>query len=310
MATAPWPRTPASNWGNCYAQRKDFKPALELFNDVLDKEPPPDLTDKVRIRIGEIYTLQGNLKGALAHFEAVAQNPKSAMFGQAQYGAAEVNLASKQLPEAIKRLSLFFSQPNLQNQPGVTDRALLRLGQAQAEVKNWDESRKAFNQVVNAFPGSGWVEEARYGLGFALQQQRQLDQALNTYAQVTGRTATVVAAKAQLQIGLCKLEQKKYAEAVTAFMVVPTTYGYPELSAAALLEAAGAHTVAKSTEGVDSSIGEGDPRVPRQRLGQGRGGKTEEGNGQKMTICGGYVVTISARFSLEKVKEKECPPTR
>jgi TolA-binding protein len=230
--------------GELFAQRKEFDQALPLFNDVLDKEPPPDMTDKVRLRIGEIQLDKGKLKEASVNFEAVAQNPKSAMFGRAQYLAAEVNLANNQLPEAIKRLSPFMNQQNLQNQPGLTDRALLRLGHAQAQAKNWEESRRAHNQVLASFPNSPWADEARYGLGFALQKMNQLDQAINNYTQVTARTAAVVAAKAQLQIGLCKLEQKKYAEAVNALMVVPTTYGYPELSAAALLETGRAHAEA------------------------------------------------------------------
>ena len=52
------------------------------------------------------------------------------------------------------------------------------------------------------------------------------------------RVATETAAKAQLQIGLCRLEQKRYAEAATALLIVPFTYDYPELTAVALLEAA------------------------------------------------------------------------
>ena len=125
------------------AQRKEFMPALLLLGDVLDKEPPLDLTEKVRLRLGEIYTFQGNFKGALANFETVAKNAKSAWYGQAVYGAAEINLANNQIPEAIKRLTLFVNQPNLQKQPGLTDRALLRLGHAYERAKNWDESRKA-----------------------------------------------------------------------------------------------------------------------------------------------------------------------
>ena len=54
---------------------------------------------------------------------------------------------------------------------------------------------------------------------------------------VVARTATEIAAKAQLQIGMCRMEQKRYLDAVNAFLVIPTTYDYPELRAAALYEA-------------------------------------------------------------------------
>ena len=49
-------------------------------------------------------------------------------------------------------------------------------------------------------------------------------------------------------MGLCRLEQKKYTEAIAALMEVPTTYGFPEQSAHALFEAARAHTEAKEPQ--------------------------------------------------------------
>jgi TolA-binding protein len=92
------------------------------------------------------------------------------------------------------------------------------------------------------------VDDARYGMGWAWQQQKQYDQAVNVYSQVTNRTATETAAKSQLQIGLIRIEQKRFPEASTALLVVPFTYDYPELSAVALLEAARAFSELKQNE--------------------------------------------------------------
>src|SRR5207237_7349293 len=99
------------------------------------------------------------------------------------------------------------------------------------------ESRVAHERAA-AIPNSPWVHEARYGMGWALQNLKKQDDAVNMYGQVTANTATEIAAKAQLQIGLCRMEQKRYPEATTALLVVPFTYDYPELSAVALIEAA------------------------------------------------------------------------
>src|SRR5207253_8729723 len=104
-------------------------------------------------------------------------------------------------------LAVFRDQAPLQNVPGLTDRALLRLGHAYEKTKQWDLSRQAHEQVVGRFPQSPWVNEARYGIGWAWQNQKQFEQAVNVYNQVT--TATEVAARAQLNIGLCRLEQKQ-----------------------------------------------------------------------------------------------------
>jgi cellulose synthase operon protein C len=223
------------------AQRQGYDQAVKLLTDVLDKEPAAELTEKVRLRLGAIQAAKGNLKAALGQFDAVARNPKSPLLGWAQYRAGEALLQAEQYPEAVKRLALFRDQAPFQNMPGLTDRALLRLGHAHALEKQWDQSRQALERLVSAFSGSPWAHEARYGIGWAFQQQRNYDAAINAYNQVTTHTATEVAARAQMQIGLCRLEQKRYADAANALLVVPFTYDYPELTAAALLEAARAY---------------------------------------------------------------------
>jgi TolA-binding protein len=184
----------------------------------------------------------------LAHFLGVAGNAKSPWAAQAYYRAGECLLAQGQGAEAVKHLSLFRDRGEFQNLPGLTDRALLRLGQALGQLKQWEPSRQAHEQVVNRFGNSPWIHEARYGMGWAWQNQQQYDNAVNAYTQVTANTLTETAAKAQLQIGLCRLEQKRYSEAATALLVVPFSYDYPEWNAAALCEAARSFTELKQTE--------------------------------------------------------------
>jgi TolA-binding protein len=221
---------------------------MALLNEVLDKEPSPEMTEKIRLRLGSIQAAKGNLKAALQQFDAVASNPKSALVGWAQYRAGEALIQNQQYADAIKRLIIFRDQPAWNNVPGLTDRGLARLGLAYAHDKNWDQSRVAFERVVNQFPASPWQDEARYGIGWAFQQQKNLDAAANAYSVIVSRTATELAAKAQLQIGLCRMEQKRYLDAANAFLVIPSTYSYPELRAAALLEAGKAYLELKQVD--------------------------------------------------------------
>jgi tetratricopeptide (TPR) repeat protein len=227
------------------AGRGDNDQALKLLSEGLDKEPAAELADKIRLRLGAAHAARGDLKAALAQFDAVAQNPKSPLATQAQYRAGECLMQSKQWAEAVKRLSLYRDNPQYQNVPGVSDRALLRLGHAYEHLGDWNQMRIAHEALTQRFGNSPWVHEARYGIGWAWQQQKQYDQAVNAYNQVTASTLTETAARAQLQIGVCRLEQKHFAEASTALLVVPFTYDYPELSAVALLEAARAHAEMK-----------------------------------------------------------------
>lgn len=224
------------------ADRGEHDAAVALLNDALDKEPSPELTEKVRLRLGVVHAAKGNLKGAMAQFEAVVANPKSPLIGWAHYRVAEIHLQNKDYGEAVKRLTLFRDNGQFQNVPGLSDRALLRLGHAYALVKGWNESAQAMQRLLGAFPNSPWADEARYGMGWALQHQGNHDGAANWYGQVVGRSVTELAAKAQFQIGMCRLSQKRPLDAANAFLVVSTTYDYPELTVAALLEAARAYS--------------------------------------------------------------------
>ena len=178
----------------------------------------------------------------------MAGNPKSPLVAQGLYRASEVLLAKNETAKAIEKLVLFRDKPEFQNVPGVTDRALLRLGYALGLDKKWDASRQAYELLVARFGASPWVHDARYGAGWALQNAGQFEPAVNWYTQVAAATTTELGAKAHLQIGLCRLEQKRYGDAAAALLIVPYTFDYPELCATALCEAARALVEDKKPE--------------------------------------------------------------
>jgi TolA-binding protein len=220
------------------SERGEHDAAVKLLRSALDKEPAPELTDKIRIRLGAALMAKGDAKAALTQFNVVTQSAKSALYPQAMYRAGEALMAQSDHAEAVKKFAVFRDVPQYQNLPGLTDRALLRLGHAHAAQKQWDQSRQAHEQVVNRFGNGPWAAEARYGIGWAHQSQGQFDNAIAAYTQVVSATATELGAKAQLNIGQCRLAQKRYPEATTALLVVPFTYDYPNLNALALVEAA------------------------------------------------------------------------
>ncbi len=230
------------------AERDEFAPAIQLLTQALDKEPGPELTEKIRLRLGALHAAKKDVKAALEQFDAVAGNPKSPLAGQAHYRAGECLMAMGDFPKASARLAIFRDNPQFHNVPGVSDRALLRLGHALAKQNQWGPSRQAFEVLAQRFGNSPWIHDARYGMAWAWQNEKNYDQAVNVYHQVTTGVATELAAKAQLQIGLCRLEQKRYPEASAALLVVPFTYDYPELSAVALVEAARSLTEEKKVD--------------------------------------------------------------
>ena len=136
-------------------------------------------------------------------------NPKSAVAPEARYLVGEALVQQKEWNKAIDDLAPFRDQDPFRNAPGVADRALLRLGYAYAQLNNWDASRQAYDEVVARFGQGPWADEARYGVGWALQNQKRYDEAASAYAEVTRRTAAEVAAQAQYNLGVCRFEQKR-----------------------------------------------------------------------------------------------------
>jgi tetratricopeptide (TPR) repeat protein len=233
-----------------HAQREEHDAAMPLLRQALEKEPTAELGERLRLRLGVCLLAKQDVKGAFGQFDAVAQvaqvgqSTRPPVAAEARYRAGEclLQLASQSdqkdaLTKAIQYLVVYRDQPQFQSVPGVSDRGLLRLGHALALAGQWDQSRQALETLVGRFPQSPFVPDARYGIGWAWQNQKNFDQAVNAYAQVTNSTAAEVAARAQLQMGLCRLEQKRHAEAANALLVVPFTYDYPDLSALALCEA-------------------------------------------------------------------------
>lgn len=221
----------------------DHKEAVKLLRGALDREPgdgpvSPELVERVRLRLGASLHAAKDYPAAASQFEAVAGNGKSPHRPQTLYRAGESLLAAGEFARAVETLAAFRDNGEFHNVGGVSDRAVLRLGQALAGAGEWDRSRQAFEVFLQRYGTSPFAAEARYGIGWALQQQGKYDDAVTAYEQVIAATTAEAAAKAQLGVGQCRLAQKKPAEAAAAFLVVPYAYDYPDLGYAALLEAA------------------------------------------------------------------------
>lgn len=219
------------------ARRDEHDPALALLNDALSLEPTPEVEERIRMRLGVSLVGKKDLAGALPQFLAVAQNAKSPLAPEARYRAGETHMDQGAWAKAIELWLPFRDQAPLQNVAGLSDRVLLRLGHAQALAGQWDPSRQSLEILLQRFAQSPLRHDARYGIAWALQNQKQFDQAAQQYQLIINETATEVAAKAQYQMAMCRVEQRRLPEAANALLVVPFTYDYPEWSATAILEA-------------------------------------------------------------------------
>ncbi len=236
------------------AERDQHEEVIKILKDALDKEPTdkpvaPDTTERIRLRLGASQFARKDFAAAAGQFEAIAVNPKSPYYPQALYRAGECLFSQGDYAKAVEKLIPFRDKPEFHNIAGISDRALLRLGLALIAAKNPEGGRQVLETMLNRFGnGNPFAVDARFGFAQALQAQGKLDEAIKGFEQVIAATQTDVAAKAQLQIGQCRMAQKKFGDAASAFLVVPYTYDYPELACAAALEAARAFEEDKKPE--------------------------------------------------------------
>ncbi len=165
---------------------EQFEPAVQTFLAQIKEFPEGSLLTPARFRAGECFYKQGKFADAYAHYDQVVQ--------------------SKDVKYA----------PN----------SLYRAGDAAGALKQWANSQKNYEALIAGYPEFYAINEARYGLGFALQNQNQLDKAMQTYLAVTKATASPTAAKSRFMMGEIAFSQKKYEDASAHFLEV--VVGYPE----------------------------------------------------------------------------------
>jgi tetratricopeptide (TPR) repeat protein len=217
-------------------------PAARLLQDRLAQRPPEDVADRLHLHFGLCLAARGDWQGALAALDDVAHNGHDTdLVARAHFGAAQCFLRRKEWEKATARLVVFRDQPALLKLRDPTGRALLCLGYALGQLGRWDESRVAYELTARHARGTALLADARYGSGWAWQRQGRLGRAADVYRRVANMQADP-APLAQIQVGLCRLQQGRPLEALGAFLLVPYTCNDPELCALALYEAAGALT--------------------------------------------------------------------
>ncbi|MDW8241730.1 MAG: tetratricopeptide repeat protein [Thermogemmata sp.] len=238
-------------WAELLAEAGKLDEAIRLLRAALEAEPtdrsvPPETIERLRLRLGAVLFDKRDYAAALGQWEAVAANEKSPYRPVALYRAGEALLALGKADEAIKRLAPFRDQPPLHQVAGVSDRAVLRLGHAYSQLKQWEPARQVFDLCLQRYgPNGRWAVDARYGLAWSLQQLNRLDEAVGHYQQVAQQVQDDRAGKARLQIGEIRARQGRWNEALEQFQMVAYAFDLPELKFPALLEQARALTELK-----------------------------------------------------------------
>ncbi|MGE3108078.1 MAG: tetratricopeptide repeat protein [Phycisphaerales bacterium] len=166
--------------------------------------------------------------------EFVKAHPQSELAPSATMMLADALMKIGRPEEAAERLRrVVDASPSSE----VLGPALLRLGEAAGAAQQWVASEDAFARFLVKFADDELAFQARFGVGWARENQGRHEAAIEAYRPVAAEHKGPTAARAQFQIGECLFAMKKYDEAVRELIKTDILFAYPEWSAAALYEA-------------------------------------------------------------------------
>jgi TolA-binding protein len=226
--------------GRFHEEARQWAEAEKAFASGLEKVPASSpLREKLKYKQGRALFYQKKYAEATTVLLAqMKQHPKGALLADARYLAAE---SLYQAGNALDALPLF-EQVAQTKAKEYQARSLYQCGRCLADLRRWPESQKTYEKLLGDFPDFELIQEGRYGLGLALQNQGRLDEARAVYEKVATRgNLTETAAKARYMIGECAFQtaalsrdptarQKKYREAIESFQTA-VLLPYPEWQA-------------------------------------------------------------------------------
>ena len=220
-----------------HMDRQLWDKAIPLLNEQMTRDPAPHAADRWKLKVADCLIRKGEVAKALQLIDPMLQNRENPNRPAAICVAGECYIVQKNWGNVIERMTRFRDVSQYSGIPGVSDRGLMQLAQGLIQNSSWDAARQTCDVLLQRFPQSPRALEARFTAGFALEKMSQFDPAIRHFEELSKRDRTEFAAKAQFEIGLCRMQQKKFAEALQAFLTVVYCHEYPELTATARLEA-------------------------------------------------------------------------
>jgi len=198
--------------------------AVKSFgNGLAKKNTPAELRETLFYRLGETqFELEQFEPATLTFLAQVKEFPTGPLLIPARFRVAECLYRQRKFADAYAHYDAVVKSKDEKYVPN----ALYRAGDSAGALKRWPDSQKMYEALITGFASFYAINEARFGLGLALQNQNQLDKALQVYEAVTKTTSSPTAAKCRFMMGEIVFSRKKYAEASAHFLEV--VVGYPD----------------------------------------------------------------------------------
>jgi len=136
--------------------------ALAAFEEVAAEYPDTDAGLTARYQAAGLVLATGDAAGAEARFREIADASDAGLYGpMARLGVAEALVAQGRFDDAVAILTEL-SADREGSLP--VDAVLMQLGRVQVRAGRTDDARAAFRRVVDEFPDSAFVDDARQEL--------------------------------------------------------------------------------------------------------------------------------------------------
>jgi len=231
-------------------EKTDYAGIADSLRPLLDKDSKTlakgELRDRVVYLLGWCLFKQEQWGPAAQTFESLIAAEEAAaradrkrtpskLLASAYFQAAESRRRMKEFGPAK---DLFAKAAKLRGTAAKEDQddMLLRLSQLQAINNQWKQSLQSAQSLLQSFPDSKLKYEALFAIGWAHENQRKYRDAMSHYRKVVAANVrNEVSARAQFQLAECYFAQGQRDDAIVAFNLVVTKYGFDRWNSVALL---------------------------------------------------------------------------
>ena len=231
--------------------------SVKRLTALLGKKPNAVLRQKTLFKLGIVQFSEENHEASATAFEEMLKGPPVGLAIDAAWQAGEArrllaisqkgDARNKENRAALKNYNLALTAKvpaktnpaRLQDLARFQQQALLRIGETEARLEQWQASQKAYEQFINVNPKHILIRTAFQGLGWAMQNQEKYPGAIESLEKaVAAGTRDDVGARAQFLLGECYLEQENYDKAIIEFSKVESLYAFPAWQSKAAYEMA------------------------------------------------------------------------
>lgn len=196
--------------------------AAEAYAAGLAMAKDPELHEKFQYKLADMRCRLKQFDQATVVLQTqLREHPAGSLANPARFLMAECLFRQNKFEEAWPLFAKVASDKVERYQA----QALYRAGACTADLKKWPESQAFYETLLREFPAFEQLQEARYGLGVAQQNQNRLAEARAIFEQVAAAAAAETAAKARFMLGEIAFAERRFEDAIEQYLTV--TAGYP-----------------------------------------------------------------------------------